>query len=86
VAYPFQPAITLREFLARVERLDVTVHTMDEPTIGSRGPVYYRYLVKGASFVVLPEIEDHDLLTPDVLRSLCDRLAIPKVEFSLTLE
>jgi hypothetical protein len=59
---------------------------MDEPTIGLRGPVYYRYLVRGTPFAILPEIGDDDMLAPDVLRSLCDRLAIPKEDLGLTLE
>ena len=89
MAYPFQPALTLGEFVARaVAEFGCALEVAARDPVGPRGPTRIRYLQRGSSsFVVLPgTMTDDDVLTPTVLRSLCERLGIPASAFGLTLD
>jgi len=67
VAYPLVPMPTLGEFIARViGEFGATIHEARGQLTGPRGPVTIRYLWRGASFAVLPDLVDHEPLTPDV--------------------
>ena len=85
-AYPLGPAVTLGEFIARAGReFGATLEELERPVMGPRGPEPMRYLLRGSSFAILPRMDDEEPLLPDVLRSLCERLAIPPSEFGLDL-
>jgi hypothetical protein len=87
VAYPLAPMPTLGEFITQATgTFGATLHEIRGTLTGPHGPVPVRYLVRGAgSFAILPAIADHERLVPDVLRSLCEQLAIPPESFGLTL-
>ena len=87
MAYPLAPMPTLGEFIARATtEFGATLHTAGGSVVGPRGRVTIRYLLRGsASFAILPEIAEDEPLVPDVLRSLCEQLAIPPEAFGLEL-
>lgn len=77
---------TLGEFIARaLGEFGATLDDAKHRVVGPHGPVPLRYLWRGASFAILPNLAEHDPLTPDVLRSLCEQLAIPPTAFGLSL-
>jgi hypothetical protein len=81
------PLPTVREFIARATgEFGATLHTARDRMMGPRGPVTFQYLVREPScFAILPGLEPDDVLMPDVLRSLCEQLAIAPAEFGLDL-
>ena len=54
-------------------------------SLGPRGQVAHRYLIREGKLAVLPEVEDDDVLAPTVVRSLCNRLGIDPGDFGLSL-
>lgn len=80
------PAVTLGEFVARaVREFEAELAEAAKPVMGPRGPERMRYLWRGSSFAILPTLADDEMLLPNTLRSLCERLAIPPEAFGLTL-
>jgi hypothetical protein len=83
---------SLAEFIKRAkEEYGANVISLPNRVSGPRGPVVVNGLVRtGTSgetvFADLPEIPHDSILSPQVLRGLCDQLGIPPDDFGLHLE
>jgi hypothetical protein len=82
--------LTLRQFVERVRQdYGVTIHNFGFPMIGPRGPVHFSYLEREdltEAFALMLGIEEDDVLTPTLLRSLCRQLNLPPEDFHLDPE
>lgn len=86
MAYPLAPMPTMGEFIQRATAAyGAAIRTTEEQTVGLRGPTTFRYLMRDQCFAVLQAIPDEQVLTPDVLRSLCVQLNIPTQDFGLSI-
>ena len=82
--YPMRPWPTLKQFIEKAEQeFGATVETSPTIPVGPRGPAPIKYLRRDARFAVLPNIADHEVVQPSVLRSLCNQLGIPLHTFDL---
>ncbi len=80
------PMLTLREFIEKVSSdHGVEFKEREEPITGPRGDVILRYLQRDSRIVPLVDIDEGEVLTPTVLRSLCQQLDIPCEEFGFEL-
>ena len=90
-AYPFSPMPTLGEFVARVtSKYKGKIIKSDGSLIGPRGKTEVKSLVRTGEdgmerIAVIPDLKEHDILVPHVLRSLCIQLDIPLKDFGLPL-
>lgn len=85
MAAPFSQPPTLGEFIRRAEHYGYILRATPRMTVtGARGVARIRYLVRNAPGVLvdLPDLNDDDWLTRDVLDSLCRRAGIPREDFS----
>jgi hypothetical protein len=82
--------LTLRQFVEVVRRdYGVTIRTFGLPMLGPRGPVYFSYLEREdltEAFSLMLGVEEDDVLTPTLLRSLCRQLNLPAEDFHLDPE
>lgn len=86
MAYPFVQMPTLDEFVDKALTLGCREHSFEGRVVGPRGPVRVRCLKGNRNIIcVLPDIDGDERLTPTVLRSLCNRLAIDVSHFGLHL-
>jgi hypothetical protein len=83
VAYPFGPMPTLGEYVQKAREQGCTLGTTTAHIVG-RPDQEVRYLSRSGPphlVAVLPAISDEDRLTPSVVRSLSNQLAIPLSAF-----
>lgn len=85
-SHPWQ--LTLRQFLEKAQR-DYG-WTLDYlPLQGSQAPVIFEYLERpdfADLFVLLGRLDDDEILTPSVIRSLCRLMNLPPEDFHLDSE
>ncbi len=92
IAYPMIQMPTVKDFVKRLEE-EYGVVTKDVTCLSDHeGELWMRYLYREVDDVkrgvMLPQDLDieSDMLTPSVIRNICDRLDIPKGDFGFTLD
>jgi hypothetical protein len=76
----------MEEFLNRLRSLGVEIKETGNIVYGPRGYVKFRYAERpGYGVYPLPNLEDVEIVTPTVVRSVCKALGIPVSEFDLEL-
>ena len=85
--YPMAPALPLREFIERVVRdHGAELRETEAEVMGPKGPFKVRYLIRAENRVApLLDLADDQMLTPNVIRSLCVQLDISPAHFGLHL-
>jgi hypothetical protein len=82
--------LTLRQFLEKAQRdYGVARKMVASPLLGPTGPVRFGYLERMdvvEAFALMLGINEDDVLTPTVLRSLCRQLQLPPEDFHLDPE
>jgi hypothetical protein len=84
VAYPFAEMPTLRQFIDAAVMEDCREGYSKSELVGPRGPTRARYLVgTNRVLVILPNIADHERLTPNQTESMTRALQIQKFPYLL---
>ena len=77
MAYPMVPMPSLGEFLAKLSGHGVVVLEAKNHAMGPKGEETYRYLRNSnGAIVILPKIEDGDVLSPTVVSAWCRELGV----------
>jgi hypothetical protein len=85
LAYPFVQTPTLDEFVKLAQANGCQEHHFGGTITGPRGAASIRCLKGNRNvIVILPNIASDQRLTPTVLRSLCNQLALDPKLFGLT--
>jgi len=86
VAMAAPPMPSMEEFLNRLRQHGVEINETGKIVFGPRGWIKFRYAVRpGHGVYPLPDLEDVELVTPTVVRSVCKALGIPPSVFGLDL-
>ena len=91
MAYPFAPMVTLGEFIARaMNDYKAKKKRIKADLNGPRGKATVEFLSRigkdgETKIAVIPDTRKDEHLTPTILRSLCNQLDIPPIDFGLSL-
>jgi len=84
--WPFARMPNMEEFLNRLRSHGIEIKETGNIVYGPRGYVKFRYAERpGYGVYPLPDLEDVEIVTPSVVRSVCTALGIPISVFDLEL-
>jgi hypothetical protein len=90
LSYPFFPALTFKEFRAKLEKeYDCTFKASPSPIIVNNVTCTISYVERPVNGKILQysinDFVDEDMVAPSVIRSVCRRLKIDTADFGLDL-